>query len=123
MMNAAAHTSASATRASVSNWTIAHAQKDSSELSAIILLVAQLSDVSHANTTQLLQQSELRHQSLTSSILNQLNQSLAHQLTTHVTTAKVTSDSTETAGHQKPAHTVNAMLTEKSDAARPNAPQ
>ena len=82
-----------------------------------------MNDVSHVLTTQLPQQSELRHQSLTSSILNQLNQSLAHQLTTHVTTAKVTSDSTETAGHQKPAHTVNAMLMEKSDAARPNVPQ
>jgi hypothetical protein len=117
MMNAVAHMNVNATQASVLTCTIVHVQKVTFELFAILMLAAQLSDVSHVNTLLLNQQ---EHQSHESSLTLHQRQSLAHQLITHVMIAGVMNDSTETAGHQKLAHTVNATLTDKSVVARPN---
>jgi hypothetical protein len=116
MMNAVAHTPVNATQANASLWEIVHAQKDSFELLLIQTAAAQLSDASHVNTLLLNQQ---EHQSHASSLILHQMMSLAHHLT-HVMIAGVMNDSTETAGHQKPAHTVNATLTDKSVVVRPN---
>ena len=115
MMNAVAHMNVNATQASVLTCTIVHVQKVTFELFAILMLAAQLSDVSHVNTLL-----PNQHQTHELSLTLHQRQSLAHQSITHVMIAGVMNDSTETAGHQKPAHTVNATLTDKSVVARPN---
>jgi hypothetical protein len=114
MMNAVAHMNVNATQASVLTCTIVHVQKVTFELFAILMLAAQLSDVSHVNTLL-----PNQHQTHESSLTLHQMMSLAHHLT-HVMIAGVMNDSTETAGHQKLAHTVNATLTDKSVVVRPN---
>jgi len=112
---AAAHTSANATQPTVLNWDTVHVQKDISEPSLILTPAAQLNDVSHVNTPP--HPSQPPHQALMST-QQLLKISLHAHQTTHVMIAKEMNDFTETAGHQRPAHTVNVTLMEKFDVPR-----
>ena len=111
-MIAAAHTSVNVTQPTAFHWDTVHVQMDTSEPLLILTPAVQLNDASHVNTPH--------HPHMFTPQLVQMS-THAHQ-TTHVTIAKETNDFTETAGHQKLAHTVNATLTEKFDVPRLNVP-
>jgi len=85
---------------------------DTSEPLLILTPVVQLNDASHVNTAH--------HPLISTQQLVQMSIH-AHQAT-HVTIAKEMNDFTETAGHQRLAHTVNVTLMEKFDVPRLNVP-
>ena len=109
------------TQTIVFHWDTVHAQTDTSEPLLILTLAAQLNDASHVNTLPQLQLPELIHQSLTSTQQLQLQNSRHAHQSSHVMIAKEMNEFTETAGHQRLAHTANVTLMEKFDVLRPNA--
>jgi len=119
-VNAAAHTSVNVTQPTVFHWDTVHVQKDISEPLLILMPAAQLNDASHVNTPHHPHQPP--HQSLMSTQQLLTISLLAHHITTHVMIAKETNEFTETAGHQRPAHTVNVTVMEKFDVPRLNVP-
>ena len=142
-MNAVAHTHASALDQSVSHLVNAHAQKVTSHLLSMVMLVAQLPSASHVKlllrplVIRLLQASQLQttaprllavlHQlsQLHGSSLTQLIPLLASQkklaVVTTVTIMKVEKDTMAIAGHQLNVLTASVMPTVHQSAQRRNA--
>jgi hypothetical protein len=132
-MNAVALTHASASQASVLNSELLHVQKVMNELSVTPMLAVQLLDallVIQQLSPPLLRQ---QHHTLLSLQVIQpprpLHQHIPLLLSSHHQSATQSASTTRVkkftmaiAGHQKSAHTVNAMLTVRSNARRQNAP-
>jgi hypothetical protein len=134
-MNAVALTHASASQASVLNSELLHVQKVMNESSVTPMLVVQLLDallVIQQPSPPLLRQ---QHHTLLSLQVIQprpprpLHQHIPLLLSSHhqnatqsASTTRVKKFTMAIAGHQKSAHTVNAMLTVRFNARRQNAP-
>lgn len=134
MMNAVALTHASASQASVLNSELLHVQKVMNESSVTPMLAVQLLDallVIQQLSPPLLRQ---QHHTLPRLSLTLIQPPRLHQLqplllsshhqsaTQSASTTRVKKFTMAIAGHQKSAHTVNAMLTVRSNARRQNAP-